>query len=194
METPRLLEPRFQVKKKMLEDMHMYRSMIRSAALAALVLAVALPAAAQTTIAVIDVQRVVTESDPGKQAIQKLKAISDAKVAEGQTLQQNLATLQEQFNKQRFTVSEERLAEMNKELEDGSIAIRRFEDDAKRELEDARRRELGGLEQRILPIINQIGQERGITLIFNKFQSGLVYADEAVDITDDVIRRFNTAQ
>ncbi len=74
------------------------------------------------------------------------------------------------------------------------IAIRRFEDDAKRELEDARRRELGGLEQRILPVINQIGQERGITLIFNKFQSGLVYADEAVDITDDVIREFNTAQ
>jgi len=174
--------------------MHMYRSMIRTAALAALVMVVALPAAAQINLAVIDVQRVVTESDPGKEAIQKLKGISDAKVQEGQTLQQELAALQDQFNKQRFTVSEERLAEMNKQLEDGSIAIRRFEDDAKRELDEARRRELGGLEQRILPIINQIGQERGITLIFNKFQSGLVYADEAVDITDDVILRFNTAQ
>jgi outer membrane protein len=105
-----------------------------------------------------------------------------------------MAALQEQFNKQRFTVSEQRLAEMTKELEDKNIAIRRFEDDAKRELEEARRRELGGLEGQILPIINQIGVEEGITVIFNKFQSGLVYADEAVDITDDVIRRFNTAQ
>ncbi len=84
----------------------MYRSMIRTAVLSALVLALALPAAAQTTIAVIDVQRVVTESDPGKEAIQKLKGISDAKVAEGQALQENLAALQEQYNKQRFTVSE----------------------------------------------------------------------------------------
>ena len=172
----------------------MYRSMIRTAAVAALVIAAALPAAAQSKVAVIDVQRVVAESDPGKEAIQKLKTISDAKVQEGQVLQQELATLQEQFNKQRFTVSESRLAEMSKELEDKGIAIRRFEDDAKRELEEARRRELGGLEERILPIINQIGQEEGITVIFNKFQSGLVYADEAVDITDDVIRRFNTAQ
>ena len=172
----------------------MYCSMIRNAAVAALVLAAALPAAAQSRVAVIDVQRVVAESDPGKEAIQKLKVISDAKVQEGQTLQQEMATLQEQFNKQRFTVSEQRLAEMTKELEDKNIAIRRFEDDAKRELEEARRRELGGLEERILPIINQIGQEEGITVIFNKFQSGLVYADEAVDITDDVIRRFNTAQ
>jgi outer membrane protein len=172
----------------------MTRSVLRTAALAALVFAVALPAAAQSKVAVIDVQRVVSESDPGKQAIQKLKEVSDAKVQEGQNLQQELATLQEQFNKQRFTVSEERLAEMQKELEDKNIAIRRFEDDAKRELDDARRRELGGLEERILPIINQLGQEQGITVIFNKFQSGLVYADEAVDITDEVIRRFNTAQ
>ena len=172
----------------------MYGSMIRTASVAALVMAAAMPAAAQSKVAVIDVQRVVAESDPGKEAIQKLKIISDAKVQEGQTLQQEMATLKEQFNKQRFTVSEQRLAEMTKELEDKNIAIRRFEDDAKRELEEARRRELGGLEERILPIINQIGQEEGITVIFNKFQSGLVYADEAVDITDDVIRRFNTAQ
>ena len=172
----------------------MNRSMIRTVAAAALVLVVTMPVAAQSKVAVIDVQRVVAESDPGKEAIQKLKAISDAKVQEGQALQQEMATLQEQFNKQRFTVSEQRLAEMTKELEDKNIAIRRFEDDAKRELDEARRRELGGLEERILPIINQIGQEEGITVIFNKFQSGLVYADEEVDITDDVIRRFNTAQ
>ena len=172
----------------------MYRSIICMAAVAALVMAAALPAAAQSKVAVIDVQRVVAESDPGKEAIQKLKAVQDAKVQEGQAMQQELATLRDQINKQRFTVSEERLAEMNKELEDKTIAIRRFEDDAKRELDEARRRELGGLEEQILPIINQIGQDQGITVIFNKFQSGLVYADEAVDITDEVIRQFNTAQ
>ena len=72
----------------------MIRSVLRTAALAALVFAVALPAVAQSKIAVIDVQRVVSESDPGKQAIQKLKGISDAKVQEGQNLQQELSTLQ----------------------------------------------------------------------------------------------------
>jgi len=161
----------------------------------AIVLSLALPVAAQgLSIAVIDVQRVVTESDPGKQALQKLKALQDAKIDEGRSLQQNLAGLQEQMAKQRFTLSEERLAEMSKQLEDGQIALQRFQDDAERELDEARRRELGGLEGRIIPVINQVGSERGYTLIFNKFQSGLVYADDAVDITDEVIRRFNTAQ
>ncbi len=172
----------------------MTRSVIRGALMAVVVAAVAMPAAAQNKIAVIDVQRVVTESDPGKEVMQRLKAVTDAKSQEGQALQQQFAALQEQFNKQRFTVSESRQAEMSKEIEDKQIAIRRFQDDAQREVQEAQRRELGGLEERILPIINKVGQEQSFTLIFNKFQSGLVYADETVDITDEVIRRFNTAQ
>jgi outer membrane protein len=161
----------------------------------AIVLAAALPAAAQeVNIAVIDVQRVVTESDPGKEALQKLKLLQDAKIDEGRALQQELTTMQEQMSKQRFTLSEERLSELSKQMEDGQIALQRFQDDAERELDEARRRELGGLEGRIIPVINEIGAERGFTLIFNKFQSGLVYADDTVDITDDVILRFNTTQ
>jgi outer membrane protein len=172
----------------------MFRLTVRVAMLAVIMTAMAMPAAAQAKVAVIDVQRVVTESDPGKEVMQKLRSLSDAKAQEGQTLQQELATLQDQFNKQRFTVSEQRQAEMSKQIEDKQIAIRRFQDDAQRELQEAQRRELGGLEERILPIINQVGQAEGYTLIFNKFQSGLVYADEAVDVTDQVITMFNTAQ
>jgi outer membrane protein len=162
--------------------------------IAVIAMAMALPASAQMNIAVIDVQRVVTESDPGKQALQKLKELQDAKIDEGRGMQQELAAMQEQMSKQRFTLSEERLAELTKQMEDMQIALQRFQDDAERELDEARRRELGGLEGQIIPVINEIGAERGFTLIFNKFQSGLVYADDTVDITDDVIRRFNTTQ
>ncbi len=172
----------------------MFRSLNRAVILVALILAVAIPATAQQKLAVIDIQRVVTESDPGKEVMLKLKALTDAKAQEGQALQQTLATLQDQFSKQRFTVSESRQAEMSKQIEDQQIAIRRFQDDAQREVTEAQRRELGGLEEKILPIINQVGGEQGFTMIFNKFQSGLVYASDSVDITDEVIRRFNTAQ
>lgn len=43
------------------------------------------------------------------------------------------------------------------------------------------------------PIIEAAGAEGGYTLIFNKFQSGLVFAAEQVDITDEIIRRFDAA-
>jgi outer membrane protein len=162
--------------------------------IALLVIAAALPVAAQTKVAVIDVQRVVTESDPGKEALAGLKKIQDQKLEEGRAIQQELDSLRDQLTKQRLTLSDEKLEELNKQIEDRSIALRRFQDDAQRALEDARRKALDKLEARIMPIIETIGQEQGMTLIFNKFQSGLVYADETVDITDDVIRRFNTVQ
>ena len=43
-----------------------------------------------------------------------------------------------------------------------------------------------------MPIIQELGREMKLQLVFNKFQSGLVYADESLDITEQVIKRFNT--
>jgi outer membrane protein len=163
------------------------------AVLATLAAVAAVPAAAETKVAVIDVQRVVTDSDPGKGTLQKLKGFQDQKLEQGKSLQAEMDALRDRYNKQRFTLADDKLRELEKQIEDKGIELKRFQDDAQRELEDARRRELEALEGRIMPIINQIGKEQGITLIFNKFQSGLVYADETVDITDEVIRRFNTA-
>ncbi len=163
-------------------------------ALAVVVMTVAATAMAQVNIAVIDIQRVVTDSDAGKEALGKLQKLQDAKLAEGRSLQESLDSLREQLSKQRFTLTETKVAELNKQIEDKGIEMRRFQDDAQRELDEARRKALGGLEERILPVIDEVGKERNMTMIFNKFQSGLVFADEGIDITDEVIRRFNTAQ
>ena len=44
-----------------------------------------------------------------------------------------------------------------------------------------------------MPVIESVAKELGYSLVFNKFQSGLLYADDAVDITAAVIQKFNTA-
>ncbi|MCD4749933.1 MAG: OmpH family outer membrane protein [Thermoanaerobaculales bacterium] len=172
----------------------MYREILKTVLFGLVAMVVAVSASAQAQIAVIDIQRVVTESDAGKESLGKLKRLQDAKIAEGRQIQEDMDGLRDQISKQRFTLSQEKLEELNKQFEDKGIALQRFQDDAQRELEEARRKALGGLEERILPIIDQVGKDQGMTLIFNKFQSGLVYADDSVDITEEVIRRFNTVQ
>ncbi|MCK5377820.1 MAG: OmpH family outer membrane protein [Acidobacteria bacterium] len=168
--------------------------MVFRTALFAVVIGFATVAMAQVNIAVIDIQRVVTDSDAGKEALGRLQQLQEAKIAEGRAIQERLDALREQLSKQRFTLTEAKVAELSKEIEDKGIEMRRFQDDAQRELDEARRTALGGLEERILPVIDEVGIEKNMTLIFNKFQSGLVYASEGIDITDEVIRRFNTAQ
>ncbi len=147
--------------------------------------------AATRRVAVIDVQQVVESSAAGREALARLKKLNDEKVAEGAKMVTELEALQKQLAAQRATLSDERIKSLQKQIEDKQVALERFRDDAQEFLDEARRKELQALEARILPIINEIGREMKLHLIFNKFQSGLVYADDSVDITDEVLKRFN---
>ncbi len=165
-------------------------------AMAAVVAAAAGPARAQEppkqAIAVIDVNLLVQDSAAGKEAMVRLKKAQDEKVAERKKMTDEINGLQKQLESQRSTLTDGKIADLQKQIEDKSIALKRFDDDAQQQLEENKRKELDGLEKQIMPIIQELGKERKLLLIFNKFQSGLVYADDSVDITDEVLKRFNT--
>ena len=159
----------------------------------------AVPAFAQTStaplrMAVIDVQRVLSTSVAGKAAQDKLKKLQDDKVAGAQKLQDEVKSLDNDINTKKLSLSEDRLASLQKQLADRQLALQRYSQDADRDLTAARDQELADLENKIKPEIDQIGKEMGLAVIFNKFESGLVYASDAIDITDVVIKRFNEAQ
>lgn len=90
------------------------------------------------------------------------------------------------------SMTDDKRDQLQKGYQEKAIAYKRFNDDAQRVLEDAQKKELETLEKRVLPVIQQVGKEKGFTVIFNKFQAGLVYADDSVDVTDEVLKRFNT--
>lgn len=144
------------------------------------------------SVAVIDVQQIVQESAAGKEAMVRLKKLQDEKLAEGRKLAEAKQALEKQLTSQGPTLSDEKRSALAKQIEDKDVEMRRFDEDARAALDEARRKELETLERQIMPLINELGREMKLQLIFNKYQSGLVYADEAVDLTDQVLRRFNT--
>jgi len=158
------------------------------------VAALALPTFAQSApgrVAVIDVNKVLMSSTAGKSAYERLKKMQDDRVAQAKKLDDEIATLDKDINEKKLTLSEEKLADMTKRLSDKKIAMQRFAQDADRDIGEARDRSLADLEQKIKPVIDVLGKEMGLAVIFNKFESGLVYASDAIDITDTVIKRFN---
>jgi outer membrane protein len=144
-------------------------------------------------VAVIDVQRVLTTSNAGKQAVERLKKMQEERIERARGMEEDLRKLDADINAKKLSLSEDKLGEMNKQLSDKKIAMQRFAQDADREVSEARDRALLELENKIKPVIDAIGKEMGLAAIFNKFESGLVYASDAIDITDTVIQRFNTA-
>jgi outer membrane protein len=143
-------------------------------------------------IGVINVERLVQESALGKEAFNRVKKLNDSKKEEGEKLSKELREMEQKLADQGSAMADDKRDALQKSYQEKAIAFKRFQDDANRDLEAAQKKELSELERRVFPVINQVGKEKGYTLILNKFQSGLVFVEDSVDITDEVLKVFNT--
>jgi outer membrane protein len=169
------------------------RAVLGLALAAALTAPFAAHAQAGPKIAVIDTERVLLASETGKKALGDLKKLQEAKENELKARQQEIKDLQTKVQDGQMSLAKDKLADMEKQLEDKVIALRRLQDDATRELNKKRDDVLAQIDQKVMPVINQVGKELGYTMIFRKFESGLIYADDSIDITNQVIQRLDGA-
>jgi outer membrane protein len=178
-------------------------SRIAAAGLLGLALGTAAPAVAQAAapapasgtirIAVIDTEKILLSSTAGKKAVADLKKLQDQREKELGARAQELKDLQGKINDGRLSLAQDKLADLSKQYEEKEIGLRRAQDDATRELNKKRDDMLAQIDERVMPVINQVGKDLGYTMIFRKFESGLIYADEGIDITNVVIQRLDTA-
>lgn len=145
-------------------------------------------------ISVIDTEKILLSSNTGKKAVADLKKLQDAAENQLKSQQQEIQDLQTKINNGRLSLSQDQLAQLKKQLEDKTIALRRYQDDATRDLSKKRDDMLAAIDQKVMPIINQIGKEMGYTLIFRKFESGLIYVDDAIDITALAVQRLDAGK
>jgi outer membrane protein len=61
----------------------------------------------------------------------------------------------------------------------------------KQEMANRERTERQGIFQKMDPIIASIAQREGFTLVFEKTDSGLVYAPQSLDLTNELVRLYN---
>ncbi len=144
-------------------------------------------------IAVIDTEKILLSSVAGKKAVADLKKLQEQREGELRAKAQELKDLQAKITEGRLSLAQDKLAELSKQLEEKDIVLRRAQDDATRELNKKRDDMLAAIDEKVMPVINQVGHELGYTLIFRKFESGLIYADETVDITASVVQRLDSA-
>lgn len=178
---------------------HAAASSLLGLALVAPLAAQKAPAAAPATapgvikIAVIDTEKILLSSVAGKKAVADLKKVQEQKEGELRAKAQELKDLQTKISEGRLSLAQDKLADLSKQLEEKDIVLRRAQDDATRELNKKRDDMLAAIDEKVMPVINQVGRELGYTLIFRKFESGLIYADEGVDITASVVQRLDAA-
>lgn len=147
--------------------------------------------AVPTRIGVVDFQKILTESVPGKASIATLNALQADRVAKAKVMNDELRKLDSDSKNPALTPAQRNASQQR--LDEKQIAIKRFAEDAEKDINTARARELQTLQNRLRPVIDSVGREMGMAAIFNKYESGLIYANEAIDITNTVIVRFNSS-
>jgi len=144
-------------------------------------------------IAVVDVEIVVAESPQGKALQARLEQFQTEVQGELQRMQNDAQAIQQRITDGANSLSEDRLSELNKELEDATIAIRRYRDDKQRQGTKIQEEGLVGIEQVLQPVFAQVRDEMGFDLILNRVPGVVLMISERVDVTPLMIQRLNEA-
>ena len=172
------------------------KSIARSAAIALLISFTLAPVVAQDApvkIAVVDVEVIVAESPQGKALQARLEQFQTQVQGDMQRMQNDAQAIQQRITDGANSLSDDRLAELNKELEDATIAIRRYRDDKQREGNKMQEEGLMGIEQVLQPVFAQVRDEMGFDLILNRVPGVVLMTSDRVDITPLMIQRLNAA-
>lgn len=144
-------------------------------------------------IAFINIQRIANESSEGRAATAKVKALNDQKVAELNERQKALAANQEKLQKGGSVMSDQARTQLEREIERQQVDIQRFTQDAQAEVQELQAELQTDFQRKLLPIIDAVAQEKALHMIFSVADAGVVWAYPGLDITADVIKRFDEA-
>ena len=163
-------------------------STIRLAALSLLTLA-AVPAAAQTRIAVIDRQRVLEEIDEGKAATAILKKDFEEKQKTLDGRKGELDRLQAEFEKQSVVMSEDAKREKGAELNRRGMELAQVYQQMQQELSKREQELFKPISEKVGVIIHEIAEADGIQIVMET--RALVYASKSLDLSNELIRKYN---
>jgi len=147
-------------------------------------------ARAEQKIGYVDLQRALTEVDEGKTAKSKLKAEFDKRQKQLDAEQQALKQDKEDLDKRQMAMTEDARMAKQQELMGKLQEVQQHYVKMQGELSDQERQMTQAIFTKMQGIIGQIAQSEGLTFVFDK-GAGLVYAPASLDLTNDLIRRYN---
>jgi Skp family chaperone for outer membrane proteins len=140
-------------------------------------------------LGVVDLDRVVAMSPAGKTLQAKLEAFQKEVQAEVQSRNDRANDIRQRVAAGANTLSEEKLAELQKEFEDAQIDQRRYRDDKQREGQKMQEEGLREIEKQLEPVFTRIRDEGGYDLILNNVPGVVVMVGPRIELTEQVLAR-----
>jgi outer membrane protein len=150
-------------------------------------------AAQATKIAVVDLQRAITETEDGRKAKERLKKVFDGRQKELDKKQQDLKKLKDELEQQKNVLSRDALEVKVESYQKQLVELQQVYMDYQRELAEKEGELTKVIVERMERILRRIGQTDGYSLIIDR-ASGVIYVPTNLDLTDVLIQRYNSGE
>lgn len=144
-----------------------------------------------TKIGIFDFQKILSESSTGKLTQKQLTEKGNELQGKLKTEKEKLDEMNTAYEREKLVLSPEKQGEKEKEFRSRINDFKKMQDDFNREFKQLEVQSLNKIQEDVVQIITDIGKEGGYTLILEKKAGGVLYSPEKLDITDEIIKKYN---
>ena len=151
----------------------------------------ALPAFADVKLGYVDLQSALREVHEGQQARQKLEKEIAKRKQEINAEEDRIRNEQENFKKQAAKMSDAAYNQKLVELQNKASAFYQKAQAMQDEMAQMEQALLKEIFEKMDSIIADIAKREGLTMMFEKTNSGIVWAPASIDYTAELVRAYN---
>ncbi len=150
-------------------------------------------ASAQTSgkIGFLNFSLAMQATDEAKAEIDEIQKFMEAKQTESDTRFNEVARLKEDLNVKSRSLNPEALGDLQRQVEDSEIALRRFQQDTQNQINQRRDSVLQKFGPKMQAVINEFAQSNGFAVIFLLDSVQYGYFDPSLDLTDQISKIYN---
>jgi outer membrane protein len=144
--------------------------------------------------AFVDIQVIASNSAEGKAATAKLDELRKKKNTELQSKATALKGMQDKLQAGGSVLSDSARAQLQKDIEKGQRDLEYAQQDAQTEVQDMTNQLQEEFQTKLNPILEQVRADKGLLMIFSSRDAGIVAADMGLDLSEEVIKRFDATK
>ncbi len=148
----------------------------------------------QLKIGVVDSNEVLEKSTEGKKVVAQLQSKDSKAQADIAKLDEDIRLLETRLNTQRLTLTQEAMRNIQADLDRKRTERTRFAEDQVREITDMTNTLFGRIQTELRPIIEAVGKEKNLDVIFDLGASGVIYFNPTINLTAEVILKYDASK
>jgi outer membrane protein len=151
------------------------------------------PVIGPAKVAWLGLEAVIAGCNEGKQLIDQFQKVIAQKNTEMETMSKDLEQLRSQLEIQGSKLTEDARADLEERIASKETDAQRFQEDTQRESERQRTKITNQIGKKMLPVVDKLSKERGLTFVLYINPQIAAWIDPNVDITEDVIKAYDAA-